>query len=109
MHDIIRAELIGDDTAIALGITARSSTPVIRLCQQLLDAGHDPHTRLHVYRGQTLALTVRSIGEGARLIINSRGTAFNRAREVRTRSLVSRKLKPNVRDVHPSLALPEAR
>jgi hypothetical protein len=78
MRDIIRAELIGDDIAAALDITAKSPTPVIRLCQQLLDAGRDPGTRLHVYRGNTLALTVRSIGEGAQLVINGHGNGFRR-------------------------------
>jgi hypothetical protein len=39
----------------------------------LLDAGHDPATRLDVYRGATLALTVRSIGEAAQLIVKTAG------------------------------------
>jgi hypothetical protein len=74
MRDPIRAELVGDDIATALDITARSSTPIIRLCAMLIEAGLDPAARLHVYRGNTLALTVRSIGEGAQLVINGRGT-----------------------------------
>jgi hypothetical protein len=64
---VIRAELTGNDIATALGITAKSSTPVIRLCAVLIEAGHDPADRLHVYRSNTLAITARSIGEGAQL------------------------------------------
>jgi hypothetical protein len=46
------------------------------LCRQLIAAGLDPDRALEVYRGATLALTVRSIGEGARLEINPKGTGF---------------------------------
>jgi hypothetical protein len=81
---VIRAELTGDDVATALGITAKSSTPVIAFCRQLVEAGHDPTAQLHVYRGNTLALTVRSIGEGAQLVINGKGSGFRRARAVGT-------------------------
>jgi hypothetical protein len=35
----------------------------------LVAAGHDPATPIHVYRGATLALTVRSIGAVAALEI----------------------------------------
>jgi hypothetical protein len=45
---------------------------VIALCRKL--AGHDPAARLEVYRGTTLALTVRSIGEGSRLVIIGKET-----------------------------------
>jgi hypothetical protein len=85
---VIRAELVGDDIATALGITAKSPTPVIRLCVMLIEAGHDPAAQLHVYRGKTLALTVRSIGEGARLVINGKGSGFRRARAVGTAPLM---------------------
>ena len=78
---VIPAELASDDIATALGITAKSPTPVIRLCGMLIEAGHDPAAKLHVYRGKTLALTVRSIGEGARLVINGHGTGFRRGRD----------------------------
>ena len=39
---------------------------MLALCRLLIDAGHSPELSLHVYRGATLALTVSSIGEGAR-------------------------------------------
>jgi len=41
-----RAELVGDDSCSALGITVRSSSPVLALCRKLVDAGHDPATPL---------------------------------------------------------------
>jgi hypothetical protein len=72
----IRAELIGDDQATALGIEARSVAPVLDLCRKLVEAGHDPVSTLHAYRGATLSLVVRSIGEGARLEIRGDGVGF---------------------------------
>ena len=50
--------------------------PVLALCRALVGAGYDPGRPLHVYRGKTLALTVRSIGEGARLRVSGSGTGF---------------------------------
>src|SRR5262245_10107645 len=75
------AKLIGDDTCTATGITA----PALALCRQLLAAGLDPDQALEVYRGATLALRIRSIGEGAPLTVrdDNRGTprfvAYRRA------------------------------
>jgi hypothetical protein len=74
----IRAELSGSDTCTAAGITARGTTPVLSLCRQLLAAGLDPDRAMEVYRGATLALRIRSIGEAAGLEINSKGTGFVR-------------------------------
>src|SRR5262245_43967089 len=54
---VIVAELIGDDTCTALGITARTPTG---LCRKLLDAGHDPATPLEAWRGDVLCLRLRS-------------------------------------------------
>ena len=85
-QDLIRAELIGSDTCIALGIAVEASTPVLELCRKLLAAGHDRGSRLNVYRGDVLCLRVRSIGEGARLEINAKGTGFIAHRAVRTAS-----------------------
>ena len=72
----IVATLSGSDTATALGLTMHSSTPVIVLCRALIAAGHDPATRMHVFRGDVFALIVRSIGEGARLRVGSHGVGF---------------------------------
>ena len=63
----IRAELIGDDQATALGIEARSAAPVLDLCRKLVAAGYDPVCALHAYRDATLSLRVRSIGDAAAL------------------------------------------
>jgi hypothetical protein len=49
---------------------------VLALCRALVGAGYDPGRPLHVYRHRTLALTVRSIGEGARLRVSAHGTGF---------------------------------
>jgi hypothetical protein len=76
----IRAEISGN-TCSALGVTARGSAPILALCRKLIEAGHDPATPLDAYRGDTLCLKVRSIGEGARLRVSSDGTTFQRLAE----------------------------
>jgi hypothetical protein len=78
--DPIRAELSGSNRCSAAGYTARSYTPVLRLCRMLVNAGYDPATPLHCYRGEILCLIVRSIGEAATLELNGRGTGFVRRR-----------------------------
>ena len=65
----IRAALTGSATASALGISARSNSPILTLCRLLIRAGHNPSARLEAYRGSTLCLRVCSIGEGARLTV----------------------------------------
>jgi len=81
----IVAELTGSDRCSAMGITARGHVPVLALCRRLIEAGIDPDRPLHVYRGNTLALTVRSIAEGAALTVedNRFGTPRFRRRRVR--------------------------
>ena len=65
----IRAALTGSATASALGISARSNSPILRLCRLLIRAGHNPSARLEAHRGSTLCLRVCSIGGGARLTV----------------------------------------
>jgi hypothetical protein len=72
----IIAAITKDDTCTALDITAKSSSPVLALCRKLVEAGHDPATPLHAYRGETLALKIRSIGEAARLRVSPHGVGF---------------------------------
>jgi hypothetical protein len=72
----VRAELIGDDTCCAEGLTVRAHTPVLAMCRRLIETDYDPTTPLHCYRGKTLCLIVASIGEAARLEPNSKGTCF---------------------------------
>ncbi len=83
---VIRAELIGNDICRAEGITARCSAPVLRLCRSLLAAGLSPDTALEVFRNGIVALRLRSLADGARLEINSKGTAFVCAEAVRAAS-----------------------
>ncbi|MET0706818.1 MAG: hypothetical protein ABWY82_08235 [Tardiphaga sp.] len=72
----IRADLTGSNQCCAVNIMARGYSPVLALCRKLIAADHDPSRRLQIYRGETLCLTVRSIGEGARLTVqdNRHGT-----------------------------------
>ena len=58
-RDPIIAAIIGSDNVAALGITVRSSSPLLCLCRVLLDAGADPDQPLHAFRGDALALTIR--------------------------------------------------
>src|SRR5262249_2023327 len=76
----IRAQLAGDIWP-ALGITAKSGSPALALCRKLIDAGHDPAKPLEAFRGDTLALRVKSIGQGAQLEVNGEGTGFRPARQ----------------------------
>jgi hypothetical protein len=85
----IRAKLIGSDHCEVDGIVARDHAPVLGLCRALLAAGYDPRRPLHAYRGDTVALKIRSIGEGAayRVEDNRRGTpTFRRWRNPSERS-----------------------
>jgi hypothetical protein len=66
---VIIARLIGDDTAQAGDIVVRSRSPVFALCRALLAAGANPNSRLECFRGSLLALTVKTIGTGAKLTI----------------------------------------
>jgi hypothetical protein len=74
--EAIGAELKGGETALACGLVVRSGSPLIVLCRQLVAAGHDPATPLEAYRGSTLCLIVRSIGEAADLEVSAKGIGF---------------------------------
>jgi hypothetical protein len=65
----IIATLIGNDTAQAGDIVVRSRSPVFALCRALLAAGANPNSKLECFRGSVLALTVETIGIGAKLTI----------------------------------------
>jgi hypothetical protein len=66
---IIRADIVGNNNATACNITAKGRTPILTLCHALLRAGHDPASPLHCYRGDVLALTIATIGDGAKLTV----------------------------------------
>jgi hypothetical protein len=72
----IEAKLTGDAICTAEGHTVKAGTPVIVLCRALVEAGYDPASRMEVWRGDTLALKVRRIGEAARLCIAGKGNGF---------------------------------
>ena len=63
----IRAEINKSNRCDAEGYTVSASAPVLAMCRKLVEVGYDPATPLHAYRGDTLCLKVRSIGEGAEL------------------------------------------
>jgi hypothetical protein len=71
---VIRAELIGNNTAVAVGIRVQGYAPILKLCRGLLARGMDPATLLEAWRGSTLCLKVRSIGAAAALEIRPSGT-----------------------------------
>jgi hypothetical protein len=87
----IRAELIGSDCCSALGLVAHGSAPVFALCRKLVDAGDNSATPLEVWRCDTLALTIRSIGEGAKVEVSPRGVGFVHRPDVRGGSHVAQK------------------
>jgi hypothetical protein len=71
------AELSGSTICSIAGQVAIGHMPVLALCRALIEAGHDLSTPLDVYRGDTLALHIRSIGEAARLTVDEHnGTRF---------------------------------
>jgi hypothetical protein len=72
----IKAELVGDSKALACGFVINSHSPLLGLCRSLVASGYDPATPLEAYRGETLCLRVRSIGEAARLEVNGNGIGF---------------------------------
>jgi hypothetical protein len=77
MSNAIIAELSSDTYCSALNFTVRSPSPVLALCRQLIESGtYGSSIPLDAYRGDTLCLKVRSIGEGARLEIVGNGVGF---------------------------------
>jgi hypothetical protein len=90
----IRAQLLGD-ICTALGITAKSDSPILRLCRKLVDAGHDPSTPLEAYRGDLLALRVKSIGQGAHLKVDVAPTGRPFFKRDKSRVIAS-PIRPNL-------------
>jgi hypothetical protein len=107
--DPIQAELFGGNECRYRGITTRGSSPLLAMCRALIGAGYNPSRPLHVYRGKALALTARSIGDGAKLTVRDSSTGrpkfrkmtpqeWARAQEAHALPLVA----------NPGLDLPEA-
>jgi hypothetical protein len=76
--------------ATACGIevvaTRKSDAVVCALCRRLIEAGRDPNEPMEVYRGTTLALRVRSLGEAAKLTVAEQG---GRPRFVKARNFTT--------------------
>ena len=83
--EVIRAERRGSTTCTSDNVVVHGDAPILALCRQLLAAGLNPDQALEVFRGSTLAVRVRSIGEAAALEINAKGSGFV-PRPVRTAS-----------------------
>jgi hypothetical protein len=69
---MLRAELSGSETCRCeqFNLTVSSRSPVLKLCRELIARGVDKATPLAVYRGSTLSLRVRSVGEAAGLCVS---------------------------------------
>ena len=75
----LEVELCGNELSRASAcryrdVVTRGHAPVLAMCRALIAAGYDPSRPLHVYRDKVLALTVRSIGEGAKLTVKDGST-----------------------------------
>jgi hypothetical protein len=72
---MIRAELFRSSICAVSGstITAIATAPVLLACRQLVEAGYPSTAAMEVYRGDVVALRVRTIGEAANLEISDRG------------------------------------
>lgn len=81
MAETIRAEIVGSNTAVAEGLTAKGRTPVLKLCRDLIAAGFDPASRLEAYRGQTLCLVIASLAKGAGLDVDEGRVRFRKYAE----------------------------
>ena len=89
MTNAIIAHLSSDTYCSALNFSVRSPSPVLALCRQLVESGiYGSSIPLDAYRGATLCLRVRSIGEAAELEIDGR-PAFYRPRAPRIAPLAS--------------------
>jgi hypothetical protein len=87
----IRATLIGSNRCKVDGIEVRGYAPALELCRKLIAAGFNPASPLEAWRGDTLCLCVRSIGEGARLAVadDRHGTPRLRCRKERPQRYVA--------------------
>jgi hypothetical protein len=81
----IRATLTGSRRCEAEGFSSCSSVPVLALCRVLVAAGFDPATPLEAWRGDVPALSIRTIGEGARLTVEDGRHGTPRFRSWRVR------------------------
>lgn len=69
----IVAEIIGDNSASAEGVTVQGAAPVLALCRRLVAAGFDPDRPLHAFRGTVFSIVAKSIGAAAEWTVKERG------------------------------------
>jgi hypothetical protein len=71
MTNAIIAQLSSDTIASVAGstIAVHIGSPVLALCRKLVEAGYPSSAEVECYRGETLSLRVRSIGEAAGLYV----------------------------------------
>ena len=99
MKKPIHATITRHNTCTAERIAAHGFVPVLALCRKLVAAGYDPALPLYAYRGDTLALKVRSIGEGAQITVgdNKSGTpGFRRWQDDQERDVEASLVHQNV-------------
>jgi hypothetical protein len=75
----IHAQISSDTIATSCGIAVHIGSPVLALCRELVRQGCNPATPMQAFRGDTLCLTIRSIGEAAGLQVSGEGTGFRPA------------------------------
>jgi hypothetical protein len=87
----------GREIEVLKALEAQSGAPVLALCRALIATGIDPVTPMHVYRGATLALLVRSIGEASQLdVIDGRFQKWH-PREPSAASPIAQTARPPAR------------
>ncbi len=70
---------------IQLADIPETRTPILDYCRHLIKEGIHPRTKLNVYRGDILALSVKTINMGAKLTVredNDSGPYFRKYRPV---------------------------
>jgi hypothetical protein len=70
----IVAQITGSKRCDAEGLTVTGHAPVLAMCRKLLESGFAPTRPLKAYRGETLCLTVGSIGWGAKHTVDESRT-----------------------------------
>jgi hypothetical protein len=95
---IIRAEIIGENKCRAEGYTVQAPAPVFALCRKLIAVEFNPSMRLEAWRGNTLALTIRTLAEGAALSVDESRSSFCRWKPF-SRAAVSPPMRRNGRVV----------
>jgi hypothetical protein len=81
-QDII-ASLKGSDLCRAEGYTVKDRAPVLAMCRLLVQAGFDPKRPLLAFRGDVLAMQIKSIEYGAHFSVVENQKRFRAAKDGR--------------------------